>query len=78
MPALASADLESSPGASESADLAFRGPGLAFGWGALLGLFFGGGSSYCCWVLIFDIACQISLTPRHVDAENGRGSLSGV
>src|SRR5437762_11502774 len=45
-----------------------RSPGI----GRLgIGLFFFGGSSYCCLVLVFEIACQISLTPRHVGAENG-------
>src|SRR5205085_7499916 len=44
-------------------------------FGLSLRVFFGG-SSYCCWVWVFEIACQISLTPRHVTAENGRGSSS--
>src|SRR5579862_1807281 len=39
--------------------------------------FFGGGSGYCRWVLIVLIACQISLAPRQLTAENGRGSVSG-
>jgi len=48
---------------------------LAVGFRFRLGIgFFFGGSSYCCWVLIFEIACQISLTPRHWIAENGSGS----
>ena len=39
--------------------------------------FLGGGSGYCRWVLIVLIACQISLAPRQLTAENGRGWVSG-
>jgi hypothetical protein len=39
---------------------------------------FGGGRGGYCLFLIFEMICQISLTPRPSMAENGTGSPSGI